>query len=73
MVDDVDCSLYTDGVRADMGVVPPFKVVTHTKINHLKKKQHEQEYDNIEMTLSALNSPTNHLGLSGRPGYYCLG
>ena len=41
MVDDVDGSLDADGVGADLGVVPTLKVVTHTKVNHLKERKQE--------------------------------
>ena len=42
MIDDVDSSLDADRVGADLGVVPTLKVVTHTKVNHLKKKRKQK-------------------------------
>ena len=41
MIDDVDGSLDADGVGADLGVVPTLEVVTHTKVNHLKRRENK--------------------------------
>ena len=67
MVDDVNCSLYADGVGTDLGVVPPLKVVSNAKVNHLNKYSRNRNYVtsiiiNIRMmvVLSALISPANH-------------
>ena len=49
MVDDVNCSLYADGVWTDLGVVPTLKVVTHTKVNHLYKYSRNRNYEMMKI------------------------